>query len=272
MRGKYVSPSTRLTAFNCPHCGVLTTQYWSKLFSRVISDDLKIPQVWELDREQAEELFSHIEKEAPREDMINWVLKSSQGYPFFEKTQESSSVAVCNLHISKCYDCSKLAIWLHNKLIWPSSSEAPKPNEDLPDEVRADYEEAGLVLNSSPRAAAALLRLAIQKLCKHVGGEGKKIDDDIAFLVRSGLDVRVQRALDIVRVIGNNAVHPGSIDLKDDRATAEKLFGMVNLIADAMISQPKHIDAMYESLPEGARKAIEKRDAPKMIEDKSPAK
>ena len=28
-----------------------------------------------------------------------------------------------------------------------------------------------------------------------------------------------------------------------------------------MISQPKHIDAMYERLPESKRQAIEKRDA-----------
>lgn len=82
----------------------------------------------------------------------------------------------------------------------------------------------------------------------------------ITALVKKGLDVRVQRALDVVRVIGNNAVHPGHIDLRDDRAAAEKLFGLVNLIAERMISQPKHVQELYESLPEGARKAIEKRN------------
>jgi len=38
---------------------------------------------------------------------------------------------------------------------------------------------------------------------------------------------------------------------------------LVNLIAETMISQPKHIDAMYERLPESKRQAIEKRDAKK---------
>jgi len=51
--------------------------------------------------------------------------------------------------------------------------------------------------------------------------------------------------------------------LKDDRVTAEKLFGLVNIIAEVMISQPKHIDAMFEGLPERAREAIEKRDGKK---------
>jgi hypothetical protein len=58
-------------------------------------------------------------------------------------------------------------------------------------------------------------------------------------------------------------VHPDQIDLKDDRPTAEKLFGLVNLICETMISQPKHVQAMYGDLPEEKRKAIEKRDAPK---------
>jgi hypothetical protein len=80
--------------------------------------------------------------------------------------------------------------------------------------------------------------------------------------VKKGLDLRIQKALDIVRVIGNEAVHPGQIELSDDRATAERLFELVNLIAEKMISKQKHIDAMYDSLPEGARKAIDKRDAP----------
>lgn len=117
-----------------------------------------------------------------------------------------------------------------------------------------------MILDLSPRGAAALLRLGIQKLCQHLGETGENLYHDIAALVKKGLDVRVQRALDVVRVIGNNAVHPGHIDLRDDRATAEKLFGLVNLIAERMISQPKHVQELYESLPEGARKAIEKRD------------
>jgi len=71
----------------------------------------------------------------------------------------------------------------------------------------------------------------------------------------------VQRALDAVRVIGNNAVHPGEIDLNDDRATAASLFRLLNLIADKMISEPKHVDEVYSSLPQGALDAIQRRDA-----------
>ena len=94
-----------------------------------------------------------------------------------------------------------------------------------------------------------------------MGQSGENINDDIGALVANGLDPRIQRALDAVRVIGNNAVHPGQIDLRDDRATAETLFHLTNLIAEKMISEPKHVDEVYATLPKEALSAIAKRDA-----------
>ena len=118
-----------------------------------------------------------------------------------------------------------------------------------------------MLRNSQPRGAAALLRLSIQKLCVHLGEGGKNIDSDIASLVKKGLPEKLQKALDSVRVVGNNAVHPGKIDLTDDSELARKLFVFVNIIVEVMISQPKQIDEVYHhTLPEGARAAIDKRD------------
>ena len=73
--------------------------------------------------------------------------------------------------------------------------------------------------------------------------------------------MRIQKALDVVRVIGNEAVHPGQIDLDDNTEVANKLFQLVNMISETMISQPKAVDELYESLPEAKRKEIAKRDA-----------
>ena len=75
-----------------------------------------------------------------------------------------------------------------------------------------------------------------------------------------GLPAQIQQALDVIRVNGNLAVHPGELDMRDDRATAESLFGLVNLIGEVMISQKKHVSEMYARLPKGALEAIEKRD------------
>ena len=86
-------------------------------------------------------------------------------------------------------------------------------------------------------------------------------NDKIASLVQGGLDPKIQKSLDAVRVGGNNAVHPGTIDEKDDTETVYALFGLVNIIADVMISQPKHVDELYQGIvSESQREAIEKRD------------
>jgi hypothetical protein len=265
LRGKYVTPAVNQTAFNCPHCGALTTQYWHTVHADSLGG--RLPKIW-TEQKAAGAKFD-TENEEAAAVLKKLVYRLARGAPFLEKNAQYRDSDVMNVHVSLCYNCNKIAIWLFDSLVWPRSGEAPTANPDLPDDVRADYDEAGLVLDASPRGAAALLRQAVQRLCKHLGEEGKHIDTDIASLVAKGLDPRVQKALDVVRVIENNAVHPGQIDLKDDRPTAENLFGLVNLIAEIMISQPKHIDDLYRGLPEGALRAIEKRDAPKQIEDKS---
>jgi hypothetical protein len=147
-------------------------------------------------------------------------------------------------------------------MIYPFSGNAPLPNSDLPSEVKDDYEEAKNIVSLSPRGSVAILRLAIQKLCKHLGESGENINNDIGNLVKKGLSPKLQKALDSVRVIGNNAVHPGQIDLKDDIDTAIKLFNFVNIICDSMITQPKKIDEFYDTkIPENSKKAIDNRDS-----------
>ncbi|OKL39528.1 DUF4145 domain-containing protein [Pontibacter flavimaris] len=170
---------------------------------------------------------------------------------------------ISGLNYAACSHCQKFTLWLNEKLIIPSTGGAPMPNNDLPEEIKADYEEARAILNRSPRGAAALLRLCIQKLCKHLGEEGKNINTDIGNLVKKGLPPRIQQSLDIVRVIGNNAVHPGQINLNDDMETAAKLFLLVNIVADVMITQPNEIDKLFNSLPPNQLEGIAARDKQK---------
>ena len=177
-----------------------------------------------------------------------------------DQRKDAYTFNVFNLHLSQCFNCEDFSVWVHDKLVFPESRHGPPPNPDIPDNVKVDYEEASKILNLSPRGAAALLRLAIQKLCAGLGEKGENINDDIASLVKKGLSQSIQKALDSVRVIGNEAVHPGTIDLKDDSTTAAGLFRLVNIIVEQMISNQKHIDEFFEKLPEGKRKAIEKRD------------
>jgi len=163
------------------------------------------------------------------------------------------------LRIAKCDQCNNSSIWLVNKMIYPNIGNAPQPNSDLPETVKGIYLEAASISTLSPRGASALLRLGIQVLCKELGEEGKNINDDIAELVKKGLPPRVQQSLDIVRVTGNNTVHPGQINV-DSPEVVGRLFGLINIIAQYLITMPKEIDDMYTELPEGAKVAIERRD------------
>ena len=188
--------------------------------------------------------------------------RTAEGQPFLnEENRDYYGPSLYNTYVSRCFNCKAISIWIYDRLVYPQCGEAPPINLDLPADIRRDYDEASRILDLSPRGAAALIRLAIQKLCKELGQSGDNINADIGALVADGLDVHIQKALDVARVIGNNAVHPGLLDLRDDRATAEALFGLLNLIAEKMISVPKHVDEMYAALPKEALRAIDKRDA-----------
>jgi hypothetical protein len=140
--------------------------------------------------------------------------------------------------VSFCEECGQPMVWHEQSPIWPSATSAPPPAKFMPDQVRVDFEEARRVLDRSPRSAAALLRLSLEKLSEHLGRPGTSIDDDLRALVESGLPDTVRQALCAVRAAGNDAVHPGELDARDNRETALALFDLVNVVVDKMIAEP----------------------------------
>lgn len=131
----------------------------------------------------------------------------------------------------------------------------------MPESVKMLYLEASSIYDKSPRAACALLRLAVEQFCNELGETGA-IDKMIGSLVQKGLPTIVQKALDAVRVIGNKAVHPGQIAFDvDDKSTAETLMKLLNIITERMISEPKEINGIFDALPQSAKDSIKKRDS-----------
>lgn len=164
------------------------------------------------------------------------------------------------VQVATCQNCAKHIVWVDDMYAYPDIV-AEEPNPDMPEEVKQLYNEAGLIYNKSPRAACALLRLAIDRLCNELGETDRDINKNIGELVKNGLPTSVQQALDVVRVVGNKAVHPGQIAFDvDDVGTATMLMRLLNIIVSRMISEPKEIAGLYDQLPESVKQSIIKRD------------
>lgn len=254
-------PSINKTAFSCPHCNAYTTQFWGNLYTSSYPEDRRTPNI--PDPSIKDQFINDKKIDAKlRADLIEWVDQMSTGKPFIEVQSDSTYLKkqLQNINISKCYNCKDITVWVHDQIIYPNTKVDILPNQDLPANIKSLFEEAREIVGSSPKGAAALLRLSIQYMCKELGESGKKIDQDIANLVSKGLNPLVQQALDVVRVIGNEAVHPGEIDLDDNRDIALQLFNVVNLIANQMITHPKQVKSLYSNLPENKLKGIEQRD------------
>lgn len=218
-------PRFKLDAFDCPKCGAFSNMTWEELMRR---------------------------------------------------SPAKTGLLATGIFAAECARCGEMSIWVAERnadrtfkiagsgpvarMIEPAATTAPCPHPDLPRALVQDFEEARQVANLSPRSAAALLRLVVQKLCKELGESGKNINDDIGALVKKGLPIEIQQALDSVRVIGNNSVHPGEMSPDDVGEVASSLFEVVNIIVEERIAKPKRLKRLYEGLPEKARTQIERRD------------
>ena|SRR5437867_5056449 len=176
----YKFPKLNREAFHCPRCGVYSHQDWSNVEKSGYSIFL-----------------------APEPD-------SSKPNP---NTIKETRVAICE-------HCKEFTLWIGGSMIYPLTGDSPYPSSDMPKGVKKFYEEARSIVSRSPRGAAALLRLATEKLTNDILGteKGKSLNDNIRIMVSNGLREDVQQSLDSLRVIGNHAVHPiGEINTKDAR-------------------------------------------------------
>lgn len=220
MKSKYFPPELGKAEYHCPHCNVYAKQFWAHISA----------------------------------------INEFQWSSFVDNCSRFRGSFPGEWSVSKCQHCGKLMIWYKANIVYPKKLFVPNPNSDLTQEIQEDYIEAANIFNDSPRASAAILRLALQKLCKQLGGKGDNINEDIKSFVKKGLNPLVQKSLDSLRITGNNAVHPGLINLKEEKEKVLKLFDLINFIANKMITEPKEISKFYDGLPESSKKAIKKRD------------
>jgi hypothetical protein len=150
------------------------------------------------------------------------------------------------------------------QMLFPDHGFAPPPHDQMPASIQKDYLEAAKIAGHSPRGSAALLRLCLQKLCKHLNEPGLNINQDIRSLAKKGtIPTQTIEIADTIRLVGNAAVHPGIMLDEDIDYVAEKMFKLINVLIEKSIAEPKLLKELYEKTPEELRKAAEKSDNPK---------
>ena len=240
-------PKLNKPSFICPHCSVVAQQEWTDLTA--VSD--KMNRALE---------YLYLEYRSQTESYIQYELEKFRD---FARERIPGIMPILfvsrDLKFANCQNCSNVTVWLKESMIYPRWNAFPDPNEDMAPEIQGLYLEAAKIFQDSPRASAALLRLGVEKLCAQLGVEGN-LNASIGNLVKQGLNLRIQQALDYCRVIGNNAVHAGRIMLEEDSDRVAILFELINDIADEMLTKPKIMAEKYSSLPEETRLQIETRD------------
>ena len=241
-------PSYGSNKFECPHCNVIAQQYWFDAIraSKSISS-----------------LIHHIflGYRAKIADYQQQAIESFINHSKANLEADVQSVIPSSLSVATCASCGEISLWVNKSLIYPKKMSILQPNSDMDEDIKSLYHEAVTIFLDSPKGATALLRLALQKLLKQLGESGENINLDIKALVSKGLSQKIQQALDILRVVGNSAVHPGQIDLDDNSEVALKLFQILNFIADEMITKPKELEKLYNDvIPTSTKEHIKQRD------------
>lgn len=175
-----------------------------------------------------------------------------------------------------CHSCNEHTVWYGGEFteeglvkpvnrpfqrLYPIGGDIPPPNPDMPESIRSLYLEAARISTLSPRGAAAILRLCLQDICNILAKKDDTIDNNLHRLKNSEdpIPERFIKAADTVRVIGNEAVHPGFIDFEDNKEIANDLFTLINSLIENQISQLKIIDSIINKQPETVKAKITSR-------------
>lgn len=226
-------------SFNCPHCFVFAQQKWNQV------------------RSQSETIVDSVGDRILNE---YYEIEKGTGITHYRDRDmlPSSILAFCI-----CQSCKKPSLWYKNSLVYPIQNAVEDPNPLMPPEVMEIYNEARSVLNLSPRSSAALLRLGLEKLLPYLGAKKGNINQMIKQLVQERKVIgKLQEAMDTLRVVGNDAVHPGLIDLegRDNRDVSLALFKILNFIVAETLESDETINELYSLIPEGPMKGIKDRE------------
>lgn len=181
-------------------------------------------------------------------------------------------------------ECKKvtLEIWLHERAYddlgnsrtgdlikhWqmiPSSSAKSFPNY-IPEAIRADYDEACLIRDLSPKASATLARRCIQGIIRDFWAvKPARLVDEIE-AIKDKIDPLVWDSIDTIRKIGNIGAHMEKdinviVDVESEEA--ELLLGLIEmLLREWYVLREERKKRLEQIIQVGAEKQLERRGQP----------
>lgn len=134
-------------------------------------------------------------------------------------------------------------------VLYPMHSVRPPLPDEIPLDIRDDYNEAASVLSLSPKASAAISRRLLQHILRERWGiKHRSLQKEIEeFVARPDVPSYVSETVDAVRVVGNFAAHPTKdhntgtvVDVEPEEA--EWLLEAIEALCDFSYVQPKLLE------------------------------
>ena len=142
------------------------------------------------------------------------------------------------------------------------SSKAKVFPDYVPQSIREDYEEACLIVDLSPKAAASLARRCLQGMIRDFWGVKKKNLLAEIEAIEEKVDPNIWNAIDSVRKIGNIGAHMGKdvnliIDIEVEEA--EKLIWLIEFLIEDWYVRRAEREAKLQELHNMAQEKEQQR-------------
>jgi hypothetical protein len=226
---EYIQPRLGAESFSCPHCNTVAHQDWYSLFLkpgnaaevRVLTPEaVKALRHGDAQRDNIKEVDQFVER-----------LKTNDLTYEYQKHPHPLKVKMANLHISNCHSCNGFSLWVGGLLVFPTRI------DKTPELVEEDLEEAAAILNKFPRGAAALMRVCIQKLVPLLEDNDKELNQRISSLVRKGLEMEMQQAMDVLQVLRSDPVQLSRLESQADKKTILRFLDSLKEVLERRMSR-----------------------------------
>jgi hypothetical protein len=226
---EYIEPQLGAESFSCPYCNTVAHQDWYSLFLKpentaevgvLTPEALKALRQGDAQRDNIKEIDQFVER----------LQKNALTYEY-QKHPHPLKVKMANLHISNCHSCNGFSLWVGGLLVFPTRI------DKTPELVEEDLDEAAAILNKFPRGAAALMRVCIQKLVPLLEDNGKGLNQRVSSLVRKGLEMEIQQAMDVLQVLRSDSTQLNPLESQSDRETALRFLDSLKEILERRMSQ-----------------------------------